>query len=392
MVPSADPLYFMIKVGRMNEVTPVAVTIAMLTYRRPAEVIGGLPLIIDQATAVNQGGLRLAGENAGITEADQGSPVTTFRVEVLVVDNDQAGSARGTVETIVTKTAGASVSGSPLVRYVMERAPGISAARNRAMDEAAGSSLLVFIDDDERPLPNWLASLLDTWDRHRAAAVSGLVISIFERELDPWISAGEFFRRFSMPTGTAIDVAAAGNLLLDLNQVRRWGTRFENAFGLSGGEDTLFSRTLVNHGARMVWCEESRATESVPTDRMTRDWVRKRSRSHGNSVALIDARLARTSRAVVEVRAWNLGRGGARMVLGGARYLAGLVLRSDRHQARGMRILWRGTGMVSGALGLIYQEYARGNDRRWQFARQPPRGKVANTNADHSSLPDGGQP
>jgi succinoglycan biosynthesis protein ExoM len=106
---------------------------------------------------------------------------------------------------------------------------------------------------------------------------------------------------------------------------------------------------------------------------------------------LIDARLAGTPRAVVKVRARNLGRGTARIMLGGIRYLAGVVLRSDRHQARGMRIVWRGTGMVTGALGLIYQEYARENGRRWQFARQP-RGKVAKTIADHSSLSGSGQP
>jgi hypothetical protein len=37
----------------------------------------------------------------------------------------------------------------------------------------------------------------------------------------------------------------------------------------------------------------------------------------------------------------------------------GLATRNIRHRARGLRTVYRGAGMVSGALGIVYQEYAR---------------------------------
>ena len=56
------------------------------------------------------------------------------------------------------------------MRYVHEPAPGISAGRNRALDEAGDADLLSFIDDDEVPRPGWLSALIDTWLPTRPAA------------------------------------------------------------------------------------------------------------------------------------------------------------------------------------------------------------------------------
>ena len=118
---------------------PVGVTIAVPTYHRPDDLQALLPLLLDQA--------RLA-------EA-RGHPTT-----VLVVDNDPAASARAVVEAV----------GRGAVRYVVEPEPGISAVRNRAMEEGGGG-LLAYIDDDERPNETWLPDLLEVWDTTRAAAV-----------------------------------------------------------------------------------------------------------------------------------------------------------------------------------------------------------------------------
>jgi hypothetical protein len=255
--------------------------------------------------------------------------------------------------------------GAPEVRHVVEPTPGIAAVRNRAMDEAATARLLAFIDDDERPLASWLAALVDTWERTAAAAVSGRILAEYAGELDPWILAGDFFVRRSMPTGTEIDVAAAGNLLLDLDQVRRAGVRFETTLGLSGGEDTLFSRTLAGAGGRMVWCDESAAVDFVPRERMTRAWVLTRAWSHGNAAVLTDLRLAPRASVRMVVRArWAAG-GLLRVAAGAARWCWGVLAGSLRHRARGLRAACRGAGMVGGACGLAFVEYAR-DGRRWR--------------------------
>jgi succinoglycan biosynthesis protein ExoM len=310
---------------------PVALTVAVLTYNRPEKLRLGLPLIMKQIQQLNS------------------DVRTQVSADVLVIDNDPAASAEPVARS----------NESERLRYVVEPEPGISAGRNRALDETIDRDLLVFIDDDEQPREGWLTALLDTWCDTRAAAVMGRVVSKFEGDLDPWIAAGEFFRRRRMKTGTEIAVAAAGNLLLDLRQVRPVGIRFDNNLGLSGGEDTLFSKMLVRQGLRMVWCDESVADDHVAADRVTREWVRRRAWSHGNTASLIDLYLADGAAGRLRVRGVAACRGLLRVAGGIGRYAFGLATRSPRHQARGMRTAGRGAGMIVGAAGLVYQEYAR---------------------------------
>jgi glycosyltransferase involved in cell wall biosynthesis len=319
----------------MSETPAVTVTVAIPTFRRPAELDRILPAVLEQGRALSSG--------------------DGFRVDVLVVDNDPAGTA----EKVVRRR------GDPDVRYVREPSPGIAAVRNRALDEAA-ARLLVFIDDDERPCPGWLDALLSTWRDSGAAAVPGRVVAEFTGDLDAWIEAGTFFQRFDLPTGTQVQVAATGNLLLDLDQIRRLGVRFETAVGLGGGEDTLFSRSLTRAGGRIVWCNESVAIDHVPPERMTRSWVLARSWSQGNASVLTDVRLAEGRFEALGVRATWLPGAVGRLVAGGARWLLGTMLRSDRHQARGARVLSRGAGMLAGVLGFGYEEYAREGNRHFR--------------------------
>lgn len=311
----------------MRPVEPITATIAVPTFHRPAELAALVAALLEQAHEVGD----------------------AFPTRILVVDNDPEGSGAAIVTALLDHRVSA----------VVEPHPGISAVRNRALD-AADTRLLAFIDDDELPHEHWLSALLDTWlETGRPAAVSGRVVAAFDGELDPWLAAGSFFVRRSMPTGTPIDVAAAGNLLLDLDQVRAAGVRFADDLGLSGGEDTLFSRQLHAAGFRMVWCDESVITDRVPRERMTRAWVLQRAWSHGNSAATIRIRLAHGAGSRVAARLSGVAGGCARVAGGAARWLAGTVARSQRHQARGARAIWRGGGMIAGASGVVYQEYAR---------------------------------
>ena len=310
-------------------ITPPTLTVGILTFRRPDALAAALPAVLAQLAL----------------EAESGELIT----EVLVVDNDPAGSARAVAEPFTAEG----------LRYVIEPRPGIAAARNRVLDETAGSALLIFLDDDEVPQPDWLAALLRTWRADRPAAVMGRVLSQFDHDLDPWVAAGEFFRRRRMPTGTEIGVAAAGNLLLDLEQVRAAGVRFDPDLGLGGGEDTLFSRQLAAAGGRIVWCDESVAVDTVPATRTTRRWVLARSYSQGNTQVVIDLRLAPGSAGRALVRLRSVLRGFLRIAGGLARAAAGMITRSLHHRARGWRTACRGAGMITAALGSRYREYAR---------------------------------
>jgi succinoglycan biosynthesis protein ExoM len=312
-------------------VQPRTVTVAVLTFRRPGDLAAVLPLLVAHAGAQDAAG---------------------HRVGVLVVDNDPAGSARAVAE-----------GAGPRVRYVVEPSPGIAAARNRALDEAAASDLLVFIDDDERPHPGWLAALLATREATGAALVAGAVVSEFPAEPDAFVAAGDFFRRRRLPTGTPITLAATNNLLLDLAVVRRLGLRFDPRFGLSGGEDTLFTRRLGATGAPMVWCAEAVVTDVVPAARLTRGWVLGRAFSSGNSVARVELALAGTRTARTRARLTVAGRGVPRLLGGASRWCLGLATGSLRHRARGLRSAARGAGMVAGTVGVVHLEYRRPSGR-----------------------------
>ena len=239
-------------------------TIAVLTFRRPGDLAQVLPLLLEQA-------VRNSSE--------------ALSIRILVVDNDPLGGAEGKVRAIAH---GAAVA----IHYAHEKSPGISAARNRALSESMDSRLLAFIDDDERPSKDWLALLLGTWRQTAAAAVVGPVVSEFEVEPDPWIVAGGYFVRRRLPTGTMVDVAGTNNLLLDLDFVRQRNILFDPAFGLSGGEDTMFTRQLVRSGGSIVWCDEAVVLDYVPADRISHRWVVLRAMSSGNAWSLTSVKLA----------------------------------------------------------------------------------------------------
>jgi len=317
----------------MNAAPAPRVVVAILTFRRPAELAACLAAVQAHLDA------RLPG------------------AEILVVDNDPAASAR----EVVQDAASAS---SRLIQYRVEPRPGIAAARNRALDEAGDHDVLVFLDDDERPTAEWITPLVDTWRATAAAAVVGRVVSVFASALDPWVAAGEFFRRRRMPTGTPITVGAAGNLLLDLAAVRGLGVRFDERLALGAGEDSLFTASLGRAGGRMVWCDESVATDHVPAERMTRQWVLERARSHGNTEAVVDLLLATSAPQRGWLRARAAVRGSARVAAGLARFAVGVVIQSHRHQARGLRTAYRGIGIASSAAGVVVQEYARDEAHR----------------------------
>ncbi len=308
---------------------PRKVLVAVLTYRRPEDLDAVVPLLLAQAREVTRAG--------------------RDRVDVLVVDNDPDGGA----------ASSPALGPDPALSYRHEPRPGIAAARNRALDEAAGYDVLVFVDDDERPTPGWLAALLATFEASGACAVVGPVVSSFAAPLDPWVAAGGFFRRRRMPTGSAVTVAATNNLLLDLHAVRRAGLAFDERLGLAGGSDTLFTRALVAAAGSMVWCDEAVVTDVVPAARATREWVLRRQLRSGNSwsrtaLMLCDGRSRRLA-----LRLALTARGVLRLAAGPALWLAGVATRDVARRARGAKVVARGAGLLMGAYGLSYDEYRR---------------------------------
>jgi hypothetical protein len=302
-----------------------ATVVAVLTYRRTDL----LPALLD----------RLAGQAAGVEPP----------AEVLVVDNDPDGGAAD----VVARWAGRGV------RYVHEPRPGISAARNRALDEAGGARLLVFFDDDERPSPGWLARITGAWREWGCAAVAGPVAGVLPGQVDPWIAGSGVFDRPRRATGVRVGGAGAGNLLLDLSRVRALGLRFDERLGLTGGEDTLFTHALVHAGEEIRWCDEAEADEPVPAERLTRRWVLRRCLRSGSSWSRAELLLAGGRAGRLRLRAGVLVKAAVRFPRAAGAWLAAAGTGRLRARGRAAAELAATAGLVSGAFGYVVDEYAR---------------------------------
>lgn len=299
------------------------VTIAVLTYRRPQKLAEALPRLVEAAGELDP-------------------PAT-----VVVIDNDPHAGAAALVAAW----------GAQGVVYRHEPRPGIAAARNLALD-VASTDALVFIDDDEQPAAQWLTNLVACWRDSGADAVTGPVEPVFDEQPGPWIVGTGRFDRRQIATGTRLRSAQSNNLLLDLRSVRRYGLRFDDRFGLSGGEDTVFTHDLVARGGRIAWCDEAVVRESVPIQRTTRSWVLRREFRTGTTWSRMRLVLTPAPRRwltrldlVARATVW-IAVSAARAAFAAAR---GDVRRGAKAQAR----LAANAGMLVGAVGLRYLEYGR---------------------------------
>jgi hypothetical protein len=301
------------------------VVVSFATYRRPELVRTLLPLVVEQAGSL------------------------PCRARVLVVDNDPEGSAKASVEAVAPDD----------VEYHCEPRPGIAAARNRALDEAGAADLLVFLDDDEEPAPGWLQTLVEAWTTWHCAAVSGPVVSSFEGPVDRWVAACSTFRRPRRDSGMVLEGAATNNLLLDLHQLRDLGVRFDDRFGLTGGSDTMLTRTLVRRGGEIRWCDEALMTETVPAERATRTWALRRTMRTGNVWSRVQIALAGSATGRWHTRLSLTLRGCYRLVVGTFATVKGRATRNVTTRSDGELEVAKGIGVLRGAWGHSVTEYRR---------------------------------
>ena len=337
-------------------------TIAMLTYRRNDYLAQVIPELLAQAD-------------------DVCDAQTT--ASVLIVDNDPQAGARAVVEAAraalggeqpeAAESSGAADSDAVVMSrlvYVHEPEPGIVAGRNRALSQAHGSDALVFIDDDEIPSPGWLKALVSTWRAQGCAAVTGPTPPTFEVAPSAWVVASGAFDSWEAADGAQVRSADTGNLLLDLAVVEGLGLCFDPRYGLTGGEDSLFTRQLTRAGGVIRFAAGAVVTKRVPAARARRTWVLERSLRSGSSWARVridtaapdggaSGRLAR-----LRLRLGYGAKGLAKAGIDGARAGVARIRGDVPAQARYEVSSRGGLGMVVGALGVHVREYGRPRRRR----------------------------
>lgn len=288
-------------------------------------------------------------------------------VELVVVDNDAAASARRTFEEGTRDFRWPA-------RYIVEARSGVGFARTRCVEEAQGS-WIAYIDDDEWPEPHWLTDLWRTQQATLADGVFGPVLASFETVPPAWLIRTGFYERPRRPTGSVLHwwQCASGNVLFRRQLLFDVGG-FDPAFSQSGSEDSDFFWRCIDHGAKFVWSDEAIAHEGVPPQRMTRTYLRQRAYRAGQNYARLHAhRKGRVAYAYFFVR------GLAAVVLYAPLALGAAVL----HGAATFRYegkLQGGLGKMRAAWAPVSHEYGAGSS-------QPPDSRGSN-NVWHQREPD----
>lgn len=264
--------------------------------------------------------------------------------QLIVVDNAPEPEAEDLVRTRL-----------PEALCLHQPLPGIVHARNTALDQVPDDAeAVIFIDDDERVGREWFTAMLDCAISSGADAVGGPVIADFQDGEPDWVATYGYVRRTDRPTGPGPKRLGAGNTLIRARWFTTHGLRFDEAFNLTGGEDSELFDRIRSRGGVFWWCAEAVALERVPAHRATKTWLRARARRGGLVRAMKQAKTSGSRRARPRIAA----EGVARIGYGGWRVLSRRV-RGQPVTYLDEYYLHEGLGMVASVAGRGHVEYAR---------------------------------
>jgi succinoglycan biosynthesis protein ExoM len=196
-------------------------------------------------------------------------------IEIIVVDNDSKKSANPIVGQF---------SDSKKVRFSYYSQPikNISLTRNLAIDKACGKYLL-FIDDDESPISDWVMHLVKTLEKYNADGVFGYVEPVFNDKTPNWMRRRDLFFYGNVgKTGTETKATYTNNCIVKASLLKKMEQPFDPSYGTTGGEDIQLFRRLALEGARFINCREAAVTEFLPASRTRVGYFFIRGLSGGN--------------------------------------------------------------------------------------------------------------
>lgn len=196
-------------------------------------------------------------------------------LELVVVDNDQVPSARGTVAELAAQAP------FPL-HYVHEPRPGVAHARNAGMARASGE-LIAFLDDDEEAPAGWLAALLAAQALYEADVVFGPVRARAPASVAAHRDYLErFFSRLGPDQAGIIDhYYGCGDSLLRRAALPDPVAPFAVERNHIGGEDDMLFGHMKAGGARFAWEPAAWVWEDPVPDRLRLDYTIRRAFAYG---------------------------------------------------------------------------------------------------------------
>lgn len=208
--------------------------------------------------------------------------------EVVVVDN-------GSTDDTPRVVADAQNSLTHL-RYVREPRIGLSHARNTGIRESRGA-VVAFLDDDAEPSEAWVSAMLSAYDDETVGAVGGRIEVAYPSGRPDWIPVGMegYYGHFDYGDERCWleypHYPFGGNMSI-LRSLLVTAGGFRPQLGLRGrrylaAEETDLFLRLTRLGTRVTYEPRARVRHHVPPEHLRRLWYLKRSKAHGESVAIL---------------------------------------------------------------------------------------------------------
>lgn len=275
------------------------------------------------------------------------------KVHVVVVDNEGCHATRGVVEAF-------EATGIP-ISYAVEHRRGISAARNACLDLApAEADLIAFLDDDVVPRRDWLEKLLVALERTGAEAATGPYDAVYKWNTPEWIRAGRFFaspRAKAPGNHDRIDFGVMGNILLSAAFLRERGLRFDDRFGLIGGEDRKFYTDMFGAGARFAWARDAVVDHHVSPDRLRFAYIIRREFCIGCTAAILKRSEPSSGRRLMEYGAQTIGKLVLKIVVLAPAALLAAIRRNAFRKVKPVLDIANLSGRLYGLFGQKYELY-----------------------------------
>jgi succinoglycan biosynthesis protein ExoM len=191
---------------------------------------------------------------------------------------------------------------------LVEPHPGLSHARNRALDWAAeqGVGVLAYVDDDAIVEPGWYEALSRRWDEAPpdVACIGGPIRPRFAAEPPPWYSDAIKHVLTLLDRGPEVrdldpdrEAVYGANISFRVEPLHQAGG-FDPALGHSGGriffgEEDEAQRALVALGHRVRYVPDAAVWHVIGADRLTRRSFLRRRFAFGVSLGMRGGRSRR---------------------------------------------------------------------------------------------------
>jgi succinoglycan biosynthesis protein ExoM len=299
---------------------PLTVDICIATYKRPS-LLKQLLQTIESQEGIKGG-----------------------ECSLIIIDNDCNQSASSTVAEFSGKS-------QFKVTYEVEPQQNIALARNRAINISV-SDYIIFIDDDEEPIPTWVSHLVTCAQKYNADVVFGPVVPILPKTTPEWIIDAKLFTRLENESGTRMNIGGTGNTLVRKTALDDYKGPFDIKFGLTGGSDSELFNSMNEDGKEMVWCDSAEVHEKIEASRMNLKYILLRAFRVGQCFARVKLRY----KCWYEKIGWLLYR--LSLVLAALVLTSILLPFGRKYSVKPTIKIFTNLGQISSLTGYKYKEYS----------------------------------